>query len=288
MPSSRRYKENDRDRDREREHTRSRTTDRTPAEVEKERYLEKERAERYKERGERYREPRDSTRTRHRIESDSEGIANVDRPNAHRRQRAEDWTTHRRHHPEQPPAHVPSVSWFALYLATSRFIDVRRLVDMVKQHNHTPPMILNNGVTHSHQGGQQSDNPSPAPRVMLVYLPPKPSSHIVYIMKDVCLFPNLPVPSPGVILKSLLEEYVVFLHVPCERRLKYPQHRAAPAQSGDGNVSNSTRDKTSCEAPAGPRDDIKEVCEHAYLQSLVNLPVAEQICISSTVDPSQY
>ena len=85
MSSSRRYKENDGDRDREREHTRSRTTDRTPSEVEKERYLEKERAERHKERmGERYREPRDSTRTRHRIESDSEGIANVDRPSAHR------------------------------------------------------------------------------------------------------------------------------------------------------------------------------------------------------------
>ena len=85
MPSSRRYKEKVRDRDHEREHTKSRTTDRTPTEVEKERYLEKERAERYKERGERYREPRDSTRTGHRIESDSEGIANVDRPSAHRR-----------------------------------------------------------------------------------------------------------------------------------------------------------------------------------------------------------
>ena len=186
------------------------------------------------------------------------------------------------------PAHVSFVSWFPLYLATSRFIDVHRLVEMVKQHIHTPPMILNNGVTHNHQSGQQSDNPSPAPRVMLVYLPPKPSSHIVYITKDVCLLPNLHVPSPGVILKSLLEEYVVFLHVPCERRLKYPQHRAVPAQSGDGHVSNSMRDKTSCEAPAGPWDDIKEVCVLAYLQFLVNLPVAEQIYISSTVDPSQY
>ena len=186
------------------------------------------------------------------------------------------------------PAHVSSVSWFALYLATSRFIDVRRLTDMVKQHNHTPPTILNNGVTYNQQGGQQSANPPPALRVMLVYLPPKPSSHIIHIMKDVCLLPNLQVPSPGVILKSLLEEYVVFLHVPCERRLKYPQHRAFTAQSGDGHVSNSTRDKTNCEAPAGPGDDIKEVCEHAYLQFLVNLPVAEQICISSIVDPSQY
>ena len=102
MSSPRRYKENDRDRDREREHTRSRT---------KTAHLQRlKRRDIWKKKGQsgtrnglaNTREPRDSTRTRHRIESDSEGIANVDCPSAHRRQRAEDWTAHRRRQPEQP------------------------------------------------------------------------------------------------------------------------------------------------------------------------------------------
>jgi len=144
MPSSRRHKENDRDR--EREQGRTKATECTPAELEKERYLEKERAERYNERSrateaERHREPKDSSRTRHRMESDSEGIANVDRP---RRHRADDGTVHRRHQSEEPPAHMHSVSWLVLYAGTSHFIDIRRLADMLKQrtirsvlHNHT-------------------------------------------------------------------------------------------------------------------------------------------------------
>ncbi|KAL4068047.1 hypothetical protein J3A83DRAFT_3801911 [Scleroderma citrinum] len=176
MPSTRRYKENDKDRDHEQ--GRVRVAEHTPAELEKDRYLEKDRADRHKERereraieAERYKEHKDSSRTRHRMESDSEGIANVDRRNGHRRHRTDDGTipssAHRRQQSEEPSAHPSS---------TRRHAEAtHNPISSAQAHAVNDPQA--DGMTHNQQGEQQSGNPPPAPRVMPVYLPPKAKSH---------------------------------------------------------------------------------------------------------------
>ena len=133
-----------------------------------------------------------------------------------------------------------------------------------------------NGVTHNQQGEQQSGNPPPAPRVMPVYLPPKAiKSHRLHHERRLSI-PQPPGAQSGSDSEKPAGRVRHLPPCPCERRLKYPQHRVVPAQSGDGHVSNSTRDKASRVPPAGPRDEIKEVCQHVYLQFSVNFPIAEQ------------
>ncbi|KAI6162473.1 hypothetical protein EDD17DRAFT_549043 [Pisolithus thermaeus] len=118
MGSTRRHKENEkdhergRDRDRERERGK-RETERAPAEVEKERYFS--RPERHRERDrpvepERYKDYREPSKSRHRRESDSEGVAHADRLNGHRRHRIDDSvvpTSSSRRQPVEDP-HVSS------------------------------------------------------------------------------------------------------------------------------------------------------------------------------------
>ncbi|KAI6036101.1 hypothetical protein BKA83DRAFT_460676 [Pisolithus microcarpus] len=248
MGSTRRHKGGDRDnergRDRDREHERGKTreTERTPAEVEKERHIS--RSERHRERDrpsepERYKDYREPSKSRHRRESDSEGIAHADRLNGHRRHRTEDsiapTSSSRRQLAEDP--RVPS---------TRRHAETaQNPINSAQAHLTADPQA--EGVD-SAQRGEQSSNAPPAPRVMPVYLPTKASkpsrSH-----HDKRL--SVAAQAQGAHSGSDTER-------PSGRHRMERTHSGAAVQRNDGYAPSTTRERGGRDAQPDAREDAKE------------------------------
>lgn len=248
MGSTRRHKggdgDNERGRDRDREHERGKTreTERTPAEVEKERHIS--RSERHRERDrpsepERYKDYREPSKSRHRRESDSEGIAHADRLNGHRRHRTEDsiapTSSSRRQLAEDP--RVPS---------TRRHAEAaQNPINSAQAHLTADPQA--EGVD-SAQRGEQSSNAPPAPRVMPVYLPTKASkpsrSH-----HDKRL--SVAAQAQGAHSGSDTER-------PSGRHRMERTHSGAAVQRNDGYAPSTTRERGGRDAQPDAREDAKE------------------------------
>lgn len=250
MSSTRRHKEDDkdhersrdRDRERERERGKARETERTPAEMEKERYLS--RAERHRERErpvepERYKDYREPSRSRHRRESDSEGVAHADRLNGHRRHRTDDSiippSASRRQFAEDP-----RVS------STRRHAEpAQNPINGAQAHPTADPQA--DGVNSAQRGEQQSSNAPPAPRVMPVYLPTKASKpHRSHHDKRL----SVAAQPQGAHSGSDSER-------PSGKQRMERAHAGAAVQRNDGYLSSTTREKGGRDAQLDPREDDK-------------------------------
>ncbi|KAI6005509.1 hypothetical protein EDD15DRAFT_644493 [Pisolithus albus] len=245
MGSTRRHKEADkdnergRDRDRERERGKPRETERTPAEVERERYLQRHRERDRPSEPERYKDYREPSKSRHRRESDSEGIAHADRLNGHRRHRTEDsiapTSSSRR-----PLAEDPRVS------STRRHAEAAQNPINSAQAQTADPRA--EGVNAAQRGEQQSSNAPPAPRVMPVYLPTKaskpPRSH-----HDKRL--SVAAQAQGAHSGSDSER-------PSGRHRMERTHSGAAVQRNDAYAPTTTRERGGRDAQPDTREDAKE------------------------------
>ncbi|KAG1863777.1 hypothetical protein F4604DRAFT_1586887 [Suillus subluteus] len=179
---SKRSKDRDQERDRHREMEKERDRERASAELDRHRERHRSEQHREKEKADRQRE-----QTRHRrekrIESDSEGLmysdkASISGREAYQPSIRESITSHRRHRTEDGVSSVCRTDFIWGYHVDT--VPKARRPHPDPSHNQTSAVHMQStgpqqeAVTQSNTTGVGS-NPPPAPRVMPVYLPHKPS-----------------------------------------------------------------------------------------------------------------
>lgn len=244
---SKRSKDRDKERDRYREMEKERDRERASAELEKHR--ERHRSERQREKekaadNDRQREPSRHRREK-RMESDSEGLMYSDNASkvsisareAYQPSIRESVGGHRRHRTEE-----------GISSTTAR----RPHAD--PSHNQTSAVYTQStgpqpeAVAQSNTAGVGS-NPPPAPRVMPVYLPHKPSkSHHERQASSAAQGAQSGSDTERASLKHRMER----------------NHSGGPVQRSDGYPTSAVRERQGQDAPLGPREDAKLKSEAKY------------------------
>lgn len=238
---SKRSKDRDQERERHREMEKERDRERASAELERHRERHRSEQHREKEKADRKRE-----QSRHRrekkIESDSEGLVYSDKASISGREAyqpsiRESITGHRRHRTEDG-------------------VSSARRPHADSSHNQTSAVHTQSTgpqqevVTQNNTTGVGS-NPPPAPRVMPVYLPHKPSKphherHTSLAMQGAQSGSDTERAS----LKHRIER----------------NHSGGPVQRGDGYQTSAVRERQGQDAPLGPREDAKSKSEYTSTQ----------------------
>lgn len=236
---SKRSKDRDQERDRHREMEKERDRERASAELDRHRERHRSEQHREKEKADRQRE-----QTRHRrekrIESDSEGLiysdkASISGREAYQPSIRESIASHRRHRTED------GVS--------------------LARRPHAEPSHHQTSAVHTQSTGPQQEtviqsngtgvgsNPPPAPRVMPVYLPHKPSkSHHERHTSSAAQGAQSGSDTERASLKHRVER----------------NHSGGPVQRGDGYQTSVVRERQGQDAPVGPREDAKSKSEAKY------------------------
>ncbi|KAG0705882.1 hypothetical protein DFH29DRAFT_232968 [Suillus ampliporus] len=226
---SKRSKDRDKERDRHREAEKERDRERATAELDRDRHRERYRSETHREKDRAIETDRQSRHRREkRMESDSEGLvysdnaskASISGREAYQPSIRESISSHRRHRTE----------------------------DGISSTTSTGPQA--EVITQSNTAGVGS-NPPPAPRVMPVYLPQKPSKSHHERHTSAAHGAQSGSDTERTSLKHRMER----------------NHSGGPVQRGDGYVSSAVKERQGQDAPLGPREDAKSKSEAKYSSS---------------------